>query len=128
MCWFLFALWGRRVCCLFWKMGIKRCEFSACERQRKALEAEVLNWAPEAQVSLAVTPCPAVGPRPGRGVWRGEPAGWTDPREPPAPIHAIMSPQSQGVRPLIFPSSLYFICRRPAEVFILYLLGFILKF
>lgn len=61
MCCFLFALWGRRDCCLFGKMGIKRCVLSACERHREELEAEVLNSAPEAQVGLAVTLGPTWG-------------------------------------------------------------------
>lgn len=60
ICRFLFALWGRRVCCLFGKMRIKRCVSSACERQRKAREQKSLTLAPEAQVGLAVTLWPAV--------------------------------------------------------------------
>lgn len=46
ICCFLFALWGRKVCYLLGKMRIKRCVLSACERQRKAMGAEVLNSGP----------------------------------------------------------------------------------
>ena len=99
LCCFLFALWGRRVCCLFWKMGIKRCEFSACERQRKALEAEVLNSAPEAQVGLAVTLWACGGAEASGRSLQGGPALETHPHATPRASERL----------LIFPSSLYLI-------------------
>lgn len=61
-------------------MGIKRCEFSACEKQRKGLEAEVLNSAPEVQVGLAVALEAAAG---GHGLGQ-RPAEGTGPGQPPA--------------------------------------------
>lgn len=46
---------GGESAAFFLENGDKRCEFSACEKQRKGLEAEVLNFsAPEVQVGLAV--------------------------------------------------------------------------
>lgn len=89
ICRFLFALWGRRVCCLFGKMRIKRCVSSACERQRKALEQKSLTLAPEAQVGLAVTLWPAVarcglGEMPEGGRRGDPPSQWEPTREPKA--------------------------------------------
>ena len=84
-------------------MGIKRCEFSACEKQRKGLEAEVLNSAPEAQVGLAVALEAAAGGQ----VFGQRPAEGTGPGHPPATPRA-------WERLLIFPSSLHFIS--PAKI------------
>lgn len=94
---------GGESAAFFWKMGIKRCEFSACEKQRKGLEAEVLNSAPEVQVGLAVALEAAA-----RGQGLGQrPAEGTGPGHPPATPGA-------WERLLIFPSSLHFIS--PAKI------------
>lgn len=113
---FLFALWGRRVCCLFWKMGI-RCG-GACEKQRKGLEAEVLNSAPEVQVGLAVALEAAARAKGlGRGLQRG-----TGPGHPPATPGA-------WERLLIFhlTCASFHLQRSARQAFTPSLLGFILK-
>ena len=73
---------GGESAAFFWKMGIKRCEFSACEKQRKGLEAEVLNSAPEVQVGLAVALVAAAG---GQGLGQRPAGGLALGTHPPSP-------------------------------------------